>query len=219
MTEKKTASTEELEQRIKDLESELEVSLAREEIKSGGGPIKRALLRTSIGKVAADPTSTIGKALRFPRTCLRIIAYPHLIKEIRQKYSKPNSGASAKVSYSRFSLLSPFDIVRTKSNEPRINILIGKIEESNETDLRTIKSAIDLSGALAAELRIIFLISPSDPITFTKYLSSHKIEHKNLKLNFYSLPNQDKKGKKKYALEVGDSEVFIGLSGAPLNEN
>lgn len=202
-----------LKQRIKDLESELEVSLAREEIKDGGGPLKRALLRTSIGKIAADPTSTIGKALRFPRTCLRIVAYPHLIKEIHQKGKKKKStSAPTEISYASFSPFGPFEIVNTKSDSPRVNLVISSLGTLADGDITTLKKALSLAKELSAKLRLILLADTVDPVAFNKFLLNNKVPKPDVDLEFYSLPDQAQKGDKKYALEVGDSETFISVT-------
>ena len=210
----KEENTEQLKQRIKDLEGELEASLAREDIKAGGGPLKRALLRTSIGKIAADPTSTIGKALRFPRTCLRIVAYPHLIKEIRQKNKKNKKSSAtvpAEIGYASYSPFAAFEIVRVKTDSPRVNVALDSLTSLDKTETEALKTSLELAKTLSAKFRLILLNDPVDPIAFNKILESNKISKKALSLEFYSLPEQNTKGDKKYALEVGDSEIFINL--------
>lgn len=194
----------ELERTIESLESELAASLEREALlQNTGGEgtqnFKEKFKRTSIGRVAADPRSSLGKIVRLPRTVFRIMMYPEVAKDILRKRSKSSRDISFEVKNKE--LFAPIKFFYDDNDQKRVNLVLNKI------DLKMMKMAIELANKENAELRVVTCAEKADPMKYREWVKQKKMP-KAKQITFYSSYDQNKKDKI-FELEIGKNEVFL----------
>ncbi len=205
----------EYERRIKDLESELDASIRREELLTNPGKLgslKTAVKRTKLGRIAANPSSRLGKIVRAPRTVVRIIRHPSLIQDIKKR--KQSTPPAPKLESANLppAITIPINYLAIDNSQTRVNFVISSLDTLDDARISTLKHTLSLADSLHAKLRIIFCSVASDPTGFQKYLTKHHLKT-NADLEFYSSLDQAKKGEKQYLLEVGPNDLFINVVG------
>ncbi len=193
---------EELKKEIKNLKSELEASLRREDMllhrSYGLGYIKQKLKNTSIGKVAANPNSISGKVIRLPRTTYRIITHPAIVKDIRNKKTKKND----KIYKGELEdILVPIKFFVGVNNPRRVNLVLPKLEED------MLKIGVELANRENLELRVVTYSEGVDPMTYAGLVKEKKIP-KAKQISFYSSVDQMKKTDV-FELEIGENDIFL----------
>lgn len=205
---KKDRETELLE-RIKDLESELEASICREnnllnKTSNTTGVIDR-IKRSKIGKIALSPTSVAGKIVRFPRSVLRIIRHPSIVKDIYNKSDKMNRREK-----NNRAMLSSLETMKGYNLDGRVNVIVASLDGLGAEDYDVIKFALDYAKKYGIILRIVSL-SGENQVEDFKLLSKRNQWPLYDKIEFYSSKSQKRKGEKKMKLEVGPNDVFFNL--------
>ena len=194
----------ELQRQVEDLKSELAAAMRREELLlnpvGGGGKIKQKIRRTKIGRIAMDPNSKLGKVVRSPRTIMRIVRHPGILKEIKNEKNKSSKNGEIDTDTAK-PLFVPIKFFLGDYDETRINV----VSEGMDKDL--ISLAIEVANKNNAELRVVSFGKGARQMEYRELVSKKKIP-KAKRISFYSSVDQKSKSKI-FELEVGKNDVFI----------
>lgn len=194
----------ELREQVEALKSELSAAIQRENellgIDGGASGLKRKLMRTKIGKLAANPDSKIGKIVRFPRVCFRVLMHPSIIKEIRAQKQKKNQN-NKKDNQGQKDIFAPISYFMSDYDGMRINLVSGSLNPT------LLEIASKVANDNNAELRIITCSESVDPIKYKKIVKNNKIIPAK-KVSFYSSVDQNARDDV-FQLEIGKKDIFI----------
>ncbi len=193
---------EELEELVKNLESELSASMRREELlldPSGGeSSLRRKLKRTRLGRAVLNPNSKLGKIARAPRTAFRLLRNPRLIGEIKnEKKCDVRDGEEI----AKDELFVPIKFFKAKGGERRVNLVLERL------DPVLLGIAISVANSNKMELRIVTYSEKADPIKYNDMIKKNKLS-KAERVSFYSSVDQKYKNKV-FELEINEDDVFI----------
>lgn len=198
-------SKKELEQLVKDLESELEAAMRREELLlnpvGGSGKLKQKIKRTKLGRIAADPNSKVGKIVRSPRTIYRLIIHPSIIREMRAEKQKGQESSNDSDRDGNKPIFVPIKFFQNRDINRRVNV----VSEKFDTELTA--AAVEIANKKDMELRIVTYGEGADPMQYNRAVEKKKL-NKAKKISFYSSVDQNLKNKV-FELEVGDGDIFI----------
>jgi hypothetical protein len=187
-----------LKQENESLRSELEASAYREKLLAdpdrNAGFLKRAIKKTALGRMASDPNSKIGKVVRSPRSAIRIMLHPSIIKDIKKKNNPVESNDI-------FNAFAPVKFFISEGCDKRINLLVSAIDENY------LKMGIQLANDRKLELRVITYGEEAASMKYRELVKKKKIQAAK-KISFYSSVDQAVK-KDCFMLEVNKDDVFI----------
>ncbi|MBQ3430499.1 hypothetical protein IJG20_00090 [Candidatus Saccharibacteria bacterium] len=198
---------QELEQRINDLESELNASIKREELllrpAADKKTLKEVLKTTRLGKIASNPNSKAGKVIRLPRTVYRIIRHPSILRDIfGERNTQKTTLSQTSRTKKEKSLFAPIKFYYSDEKQKRVNLVAKKL------DIEKLRESIALANAIDAGLRIITTSEAADPIQYNRMIKKGNIKNVPKTVEFYSSLDQADK-KEPFELEIGKQDIFL----------
>lgn len=187
-----------LKKTISELEEELQAEMQRKVIENGAlkmngkGGLKQKIKETPIGKMAADPSSMMGKVIRMPRTVYRIVRHPSVMKDIF---------VTKEEIVERGPLFAPIKFYLSDYEELRFNVVM------EEFNIEMMKLAAELANKNKAELRVITCKEEAATMKYKELVNKKKLP-KVKEISFYSSFDQEVK-RTVFELEVGKNDIFL----------
>lgn len=196
---------DELKKQIESLKSELAASMRREELKdiSNGSrnsyrqKIKNKIKSTRLWKAADDPNDKLGKIIRSPRTIMRIITNPRVVKEIREK----NNHVRKKDDDNNNEIFMPIRFFFGKNSEKRINVILDEI------DMDMVRMGAMLANSENVELRVVATKEKVDAVWYRQMIKKKSLPEIG-NVSFYNTTEQNTRARV-FELEISENDVFL----------